>query len=111
MSSRPSSTSHSYPVAPTVPSALHILASPTPLLLDAALPTYLIPQVVRALRESAEYVVRRRIAHEDKLREEGLIPGKGKGRADEEVRELIDKESAERVESIGLMVGGFIAEK
>lgn len=113
MSSRPSSTSHAYASAPTVPSALHLLAAPTPTLLDAALPGYLLPQVVRLLRESAEHVVRRRITREEELRAEGLIPGggKGKGRAEGDVREMIDKEGSDRVERIGLMVGGYIAEK
>lgn len=116
MSSRPSSTSHSYPIAPTVPSALHILASPTPLLIDASLPGYLLPQVVRSLRDSAEHVVRRRLSREERLREEGLIPAspsssKGKSRADGAVMQMIDKEAMERVERIGLMVGGYVAEK
>jgi hypothetical protein len=114
MSSRPSSTSHSYPIAPTVPAAIHLLASPTPILLDASLPSYLLPQVVRMLRESAEHVVRRRIAREEELRSEGVIPvsgGKGKGRAEGDVREMIEKEGSDRVERIGLMVGGYIAEK
>lgn len=113
MSSRPSSTAHSQPIAPTVPSAIHILASPTPILLDANLPNYLLPQLISSLRDSAAHVLQRRYDEEDKLREDGLIPGlpggKGKGRAVDHA--AVEAETMERVQRIGVMVGGYIAEK
>jgi hypothetical protein len=53
---------------------------------------------------------------EDELREEGLLPpidlGKGKGKATAEDEErAIEEELNRKVERIGLMVGGYVAEK
>jgi hypothetical protein len=113
--SRPSSTSTHLQITPTVPPAIHALASPTPSLLDAQLPAYLLPGVLSLLRDSAAHVVRRKRFAEEQLRQEGLIPpvGKGKGRADDgsEESELVESEAMKRVERIGLMVGGYVAEK
>ncbi|WVQ81878.1 hypothetical protein IAT38_004005 [Cryptococcus sp. DSM 104549] len=118
--SRPSSSSTHLPIAPTIPPALHLLATPTPTLIDAQLPNYLLPPVLDLLRESAAHVVRRKRAEEDALRAEGLLPpkerekGKGKeGEVDEaeEERRIVEEELARRVERMGLMVGGHIAEK
>lgn len=84
------------------------------------------------LRESTAHVIKKKRKEEDELRAEGLIPPKpkpnGKGRAvdgahsagttggsgdvvDEEEVRLIDEEFAHRIERIGLMVGGYVAEK
>jgi hypothetical protein len=106
---------------------VHALASPTPLLIDAQLPGYLLPPVLSLLRDSAAHVVRQKRSAEDALRAEGLLPGtgpgtdtngngngngKGKGRAaEDDEAELIEGEMMKRVERIGLMVGGYIAEK
>ncbi|GFZ49502.1 hypothetical protein JCM24511_07622 [Saitozyma sp. JCM 24511] len=121
--SRPSSTSGHTQVTPTVPPAVHALASPPPLLIDAQLPGYLLPSVLSLLRDSAAHVVRQKRLAEDALRAEGLLPstgtgtdingnGKGKGRAPEDDEaDLIEGEMIKRVERIGLMVGGYIAEK
>ncbi len=117
MSNRPSpsSTTHTQQIVPTVPPAIHALAAPTPSLIDSQLPVYLLPCVLALLRESAGHVVRRKRREENELREEGLLPavnGKGKGKAsEEEISEVIEGEALKRVERIGLMVGGYIAEK
>lgn len=112
-------------MAPTVPPAVYSLANPTPRLLDAQLPGYLLPCVLDLVRDSTRHVVQRKIAEEQSLRDEGLLPSssgssavtngsrdKGKGRmsAEEEER-LVEAEALKRVERMGLMVGGFIAEK
>ena len=112
-----SSTTHAQQIAPTVPQAIHALAAPTPLLIDAQLPCYLIPCVLALLRQSASHVVRRKTRDEEELREEGLLPpgntarGKGKASEEEEAKELIESEALKRLERIGLMLGGFVAEK
>lgn len=116
MSNRPStsSTTHTQQIAPTVPPAVHALAAPTPLLIDSQLPSYLLPCVLALLRESSGHVVRQKRREEEELREEGLLPplDKGKGKASEaEMKELIEGEALKRVERIGLMVGGYVAEK
>lgn len=135
MSGRPStsSTAHTAPSAPTVPPPVHALASPLPVLIDAQLPGYLLPGVIDALRASTENTVRRRRRQEAELRERGALPGsvsslsvadlkldgraegKGKGRADgeadEEEARLVRDELERRLERIGAMVGGYIAEK
>ena len=61
---------------------------------------------------------------ENELREEGLLPpapasattdggnAKGKGRAvDDDEARAVEQELAKKVERIGLMVGGYVAEK
>ena len=118
MSNRPSTSSTTYTqqIAPTVPAAIHALAAPTPLLIDSQLPAYLLPCVLALLRGSAGHVVRRKRREENELREEGLLPpletGKGKGKAtEEEMSEVVEGEALKRVERIGLMVGGYVAEK
>lgn len=118
MSNRPStsSTTHTQQIAPTVPAAVQALAVPTPLLIDSQLPAYLLPCILSLLRESTGQVVRRKRQKEDELREEGLLPpirnGKGKGKAsEEEMSEVIEREALEKIERMGLMVGGYIAEK
>ncbi|KAK8854814.1 hypothetical protein IAR55_003553 [Kwoniella newhampshirensis] len=122
MSNRPSTSSAHLPILPTIPPALHLLATPTPTLIDSQLPSYLLPPVLELLRESSAHVIRRKRAEEDELRKEGLLPplqGKGKGRAangggggeEEDEKRLIDAELGKRIERIGLMVGGYIAEK
>lgn len=110
--SRPSSTSTHLQVNPTVPPAIHSLANPTPAMLDAHLPNYLLPNVLSLLRESTSHVLAKQAAREQALREEGLLPGKGKGKATKEEEDLVlENELFRRVERIGLMVGGYIAEK
>lgn len=113
--SRPSSTSTPHhTTAPTVPPLIHSLASPLPTLIDAHLPSYLLPHVLTMLRDSSRHVVQRKIAQEEALREEGLLPArnKGKGKMTREEEELVvETEALKRVERMGLMVGGFIAEK
>lgn len=110
--SRPSSTSTHLQVNPTVPPAIHSLANPKPAQLDAHLQNYLLPNVLALLRDSANHVLTKKTAREQALREEGLIPGKGKGKATREEEELaLDNEVHKRIERIGLMVGGYIAEK
>lgn len=116
MSARPSTSSATLGahVAPTVPPAIHALANPPPALIDAQLPAYLLPEVLGLLRESTTHVLRKKRKEEDELREDGLLPppqdrGKGKGKASEEdeVRAEVEK----KVERMGLMVGGYVAEK
>ena len=117
MSGRPSTSSNPYaqPVAPTVPPAIHALANPTPQLIDAQLPGYLIPASITVLRDSVRIVMSKKRREEDALREEGLIPSlpmdKGKGRAADLTSEEVDEEVGARLERMGLMVGGYIAEK
>ena len=114
MSGRPSSssTTHTQPVAPTVPAAIHALAAPPPTLIDSQLPPYLIPEVLRCLSESTEHVIRKKRKEEDELREEGLLPKiSGKGKAPEDDRRLVEAELARKIERVGLMVGGYVAEK
>ncbi|WVR07575.1 hypothetical protein IAU60_004617 [Kwoniella sp. DSM 27419] len=116
MSARPSSSSSHLP-APSVPSALHHLASPSPSLIDSQLPHYLLPSALDLLRDSATHVIRQSRAEENALRSDGLLPaldkgkGKAKGDQDREEARLIDEALAQRTERIGLMVGGYIAEK
>ncbi len=112
-------------VTPTVPMAIHNLAIPPPVLIDSQLPSYLLPCALDLLKQSTSYVIRKKRREEDALIEEGLLPPRpnGKGRSildgqlgaevsdEEEERRLIDAEVAHRVERIGLMVGGYVAEK
>jgi hypothetical protein len=116
MSTRPSSSSTNHQtIAPTVPQAVHALAAPTPSLIDSHLPNYLLPQVLDLLRESAAHVVRRKRQEEEDLRAEGLLPpvdkGKGRASANDDDKRLIEEELAKRVERMGLMVGGYVAER
>ncbi|KAK6910516.1 transporter particle component [Kwoniella mangroviensis CBS 8886] len=114
MSSRPSTSSTHLPVPPSIPPALHQLANPAPVLIDSQLPNYLLPNVLDLLRDSSRHVIRRKREQEDSLRSEGLLPplekGKGKQVEDEEEK-LVEDELARKVERVGLMVGGHIAEK
>jgi hypothetical protein len=91
------------------------MAAPTPALIDSQLPNYLLPCVLDLLRSSSLHVVQRKRKQEDELRAEGLLPpldkGKAKATAEDEERRLIAEETAKRVERIGLMVGGYVAEK
>jgi hypothetical protein len=107
--SRPStsSTSHTQQIIPTVPSQIHTLAAPTPSLVDAQLPSYLLPCVLDLLRDSSKHVIQKKRKLEDELREEGLLP-KEKGKAKED---MVEQEMARKVERMGLMAGGYIAEK
>ncbi|WWC63262.1 uncharacterized protein I303_105862 [Kwoniella dejecticola CBS 10117] len=132
MSSRPSTSSTHLPIPPSIPPALHALANPPPALIDAQLPNYLLPNVLDLLRDSSRHVIRRKRAQEDSLRAEGLLPplsslsslslekgqGKGKGKQvlteqeeEEEQNKLVEQEVAQKVERVGWMVGGYIAEK
>ncbi|ODN82339.1 transporter particle component [Cryptococcus wingfieldii CBS 7118] len=107
--SRPSSVSTTHlPIAPTIPPALHQLANPAPALIDAQLPGYLLPPVLHLLRQSSTHVVRKRRAQEEELRSEGLLPPRTQIEDEETV---IEEELAKRIERIGLMAGGLIAEK
>lgn len=128
MSGRPTSsaTTPHAPIAPTAPQAVHAMATPTPLLVDASLPGYLLPAAISALSDSAAFAVRRRLAAEREA--EGGEPSssssnvidageKGKGRAgaggdaDADMPLLVDEAVAARIERMGLMVGGYVAEK
>ncbi|EIW67294.1 hypothetical protein M231_01604 [Tremella mesenterica] len=117
MSSRPSSSAAHPPApAPTVPQAIHQLAIPNPTLIDSHLPTYLLPCVYDVLRQSTAHAIAKKRKAEQDLVDEGLITfsslslEKGKGKA--EVEEgVVDEELTKRLERIGLMVGGYIAEK
>ena len=114
MSGRPSasSTTHTQPVAPTVPAAIHALADPPPTLIDSHLPSYLLPEVLRCLQESSSHVIRRKRKLEDEYRAEGLIPrDNGKRKGPEDDKRLIDAEIAGKIERMGLMVGGYVAER
>jgi hypothetical protein len=113
MSGRPSTSSATHTQsAPTVPPAIHNLASPPPSLIDSQLPSYLLPNVLDLLRESTNHVISRKRTEEDALREEGLLPGKGKGKATpEDEARAVEEETNRKVERIGLMVGSYIAEK
>ena len=113
MSNRPSSssTTHTQPVAPTIPSAIHALAAPPPVLIDDHIPNYLTPCVLEALRQSSSYVVNKRRKAEEDLRKEGFLPNDGHPNGEPRAEEMIEAEMAERMERIGAMVGGYIAEK
>lgn len=120
MSGRPSTSSVSHTqTAPTVPPAVHNLAAPPPELIDSQLPSYLLPCVLDLLRDSTQHVIQKKRKEGDKLREEGLLPPavkgddtKGKGRAvAEDEAKAIEQELVKKVERIGLMVGGYVAEK
>jgi len=116
MSARPSSSSAPHQqIVPTVPSAIHALAAPTPALIDSQLPNYLLPFVLDLLKSSTTHVVQRTRKQEAELREEGLLPpldkGKSRATAEDEDNRIIEEETAKRVERIGLMVGGYVAEK
>lgn len=88
-------------VAPVAPAAVHQLASPTPLLVDASLPGYLLPAALSALAESSAHALERRIRAEQEA-----------GEGEEVVKEgLVTEAVTKRTERIGLMVGGFVAEK
>ncbi|WVO13434.1 hypothetical protein L204_101050 [Cryptococcus depauperatus] len=107
--SRPSSSSTHLPIAPTVPPALHSLANPAPVLIDAQLPGYLLPCVLDLLRESSKRQVMKRRAEEEQLRNEGLLPLQSENEPEEAA--VVEEELAKRIERIGIMVGGYIAEK
>lgn len=116
MSARPSSSSAPHQqIVPTVPSAIHALAAPTPALIDSQLPNYLLPFVLDLLKSSTTHVVQRTRKQEAELREEGLLApldkGKSRATAEDEDNRIIEEETAKRVERIGLMVGGYVAEK
>lgn len=110
-----SATTPHAPVAPIAPAGVHQMATPTPLLVDASLPVYLLPAALSALADSAAAAVRRRIAAETEAEGESSSmldagDGKGKGRA-ADMPLLVDAAVATRLERIGYMVGGYIAEK
>lgn len=93
-------------VSPMAPPAVHQLATPTPLLVDATLPGYLLPAALSALAESSAHALERRAALESDAEGTGAgVEDKDKKRA--EVKDAVSK----RTERIGLMVGGFVAEK
>ena len=107
------SSSSPYPqIQPSLPSALHQLSAPTPTLIDSQLSAYLIPSVLDALKSSSRAAVRRRREWE---RSEGLYSqeAKGKGKPDEAEEEEEEVKAAlrSRIEAMGLMVGGTIAER
>ncbi|TXT12861.1 hypothetical protein VHUM_01262 [Vanrija humicola] len=120
--SRPpsSSTTPHAPIAPIAPAAVHQLASPVPALVDAALPAYLVPSALKALTESASYAVHRRLEAEREAEgsAEGAFAteaaaaakGKGKSVAADTVPGIVEEAVATRMERIGFMVGGFVAE-
>ena len=118
MSGRPSTSSVSHTqTAPTVPPAIHNLAAPPPQFIDSQLPSYLVPCMLDLLRDSTRHVIQKKRKEEDELREEGLLPptlenvkGKGKASAEDETR-AVEQELGKKVERIGLMVGGYVAEK
>lgn len=91
------------------------MAAPTPSLIDAQLPNFLLPYVLDLLRSSSSHVVQRKCKEEEDLRAEGLLPpldkGKARATAEDDERRLVEEETAKRLERIGLMVGGYIAEK
>ncbi|KAL1406422.1 hypothetical protein Q8F55_008121 [Vanrija albida] len=121
--SRPpsSSTTPHAPIAPIAPPAVHALAAPVPALVDAALPAYLVPAALKALTDSASYAVHRRLEAEREAEgsAEGAFAteaaaaakGKGKSAAADAVPGIVEEAVATRMERIGFMVGGFIAEK
>ncbi|WWC71595.1 uncharacterized protein I206_105553 [Kwoniella pini CBS 10737] len=122
MSSRPSTSSSHLPIqTPSIPPALHSLANPIPCLIDSQLPNYLLPNLLNLLNESSKYVIKKKKIEENQLRLEGLIPKleKGKGKQiindqeeeEKEINKLINEEVNKKIERIGLMVGGYIAEK
>lgn len=88
------------------------------MLIDASLPAYLLPEALNALADSAAAAVRRRIAAETEAEGESASMldatpadgGKGKGR-EADMPQLIEAAVATRVERMGYMVGGYIAEK
>lgn len=75
------------------------------------------------LRDSTRHVIQKKRKEEDELREEGFLPPtmtvgenvKGKGKASstsaEDEARAVEQELAKKVERIGLMVGGYVAEK
>lgn len=121
MSGRPSTSSASHTqTAPTVPPAIHNLAAPPPQLIDSQLPSYLLPCVLDLLRDSTRHVISKKRDEEVSIREDGLLPSsgnltddvKGKGKAsDEDEEKAVEEELNRKVERIGLMVGGYVAEK
>ncbi|WWC90738.1 uncharacterized protein L201_005675 [Kwoniella dendrophila CBS 6074] len=124
---------------PSIPPALHQLANPSPILIDSQLPNYLLPNILDLLKDSSKYVIKKKKHQEDVLVKEGLLPrppnpsnsnSKGKNKQkdshgdnalgeeeeeeeeeDEGTNKLIQVELQKRIERIGLMVGGYIAEK
>ncbi|BEJ17875.1 hypothetical protein CspHIS471_0701430 [Cutaneotrichosporon sp. HIS471] len=109
-----SATTPHAPIAPVAPAAVHQLATPTPFLVDSSLPAYLLPAALSALADSAAAAVRRRIAAETEAEGESSsmldVGNKGKEKA-ADMPLLVDAAVATRVERIGYMVGGYIAEK
>lgn len=85
-----------------------------PTLIDSQLPGYLVPSVLDALRESSRVAVRRQREWE---RSEGpftadSVKGKAKqGEGDQEEEEQVKQALRNRIEAIGLVVGGTIAER
>jgi hypothetical protein len=93
------------------------MASPVPPLVDASLPSYLLPAAITALAESTAAAARRRLALERAAEGDSAVsanahatPDKGKA-GEEQIPRLVEEGVAARLESIGLMVGGYIAEK
>lgn len=91
-------------IVPTVPQPIHSLANPAPHLIDSQLPNYLIPASFDLLHASTRHVVERKRREEEFLRDEMSL--KGKAKADD-----VEEETAKRLERIGIMVGGHVAEK
>lgn len=97
------------------------MATPVPPLVDASLPGYLVPAAMTVLAESTASSIRRRLALEREAEGgEGSASGpnahetpeKGKTRAaEDDVPRLVEEGVAIRLERMGLMVGGFVAEK
>lgn len=91
-----------------------------PPFVDSSLPGYLVPAAMQALAESTASSIRRRLALEREAEGGGgaagpnwhEIPDKDTGRVTEEqVPRLVEEGVAVRLERMGLMVGGFVAEK
>lgn len=83
------------------------------MLVDASLPAYLLPAALSALADSAAAAVKRSIAAETEAEGESLnmldaVGDKGKGK---DMSLLVDAAVHARVERMGVMVGGYIAEK
>jgi trafficking protein particle complex subunit 6 len=97
----------------TIPSQLSLLASPPPTFIDDTLPSYLSLAMIHTLRQSTRVAVRREIETERELEEEGLnngMPNKanvGEGK----VEERVEGGLRERLHTIGVSVGGHIAER
>lgn len=115
-----SATTPHAPITPMAPAAVHAMAAPAPLFVDASLPGYLVPAAMEALAESTATAIRRRMALEREVEgSEGSaagpnfhdIPDKDEHVTEEQVPKLVEEGVAVRLERMGLMVGGYVAEK